>query len=379
LSQLASSGASDQARRIYELATAHGCRRVAVVGLAKNCGKTTTLNALAAAAVAATSATIGVTSSGRDGELFDAITGLAKPPVRLPAGALVALAELTLASATCDLEVVSRTGITTGAGEIVVARARKTGTAEVFGCSRGADLASAIAAMEDSGAGACLIDGAAGRTFLASPDVADSIVVATGAALCPDVDTAATATAAAVHLLSLGQPDQPFLACALRLQAAGESALVGADGTLRPLGTGSLLGKGEAVVQAADEVDATALVCAKAVGSGLLDALASWLRARGRGRTNHGHTRPVFEVVAADPSRIAASAQSVSGFEAAAGALRVARRARVAAVTCNPTSPWAKAHDPKDFAARISRALGPMPVFDLVAGLSACRGVVDEA
>lgn len=383
MSQLASSGASGQASRLYSLATAGGSRRVAIVGLAKNCGKTTVLNALIAAAAfpvlaagASTRATVGVTSAGRDGELFDAITGFAKPPVRLPAGALAALAELTVASAMCELEVIRRTGIATGAGEIVIARARRPGVAEVFGCSRAADLAKALAEMEGAGAGVCLVDGAAGRTFLACPDVADSIVVATGASLDADAGVTAAATAAAVHVLSLGRPSEPLLHLALRLQAAREAALVGADGTrcLLGLGAASLLGREAEVARAAGEANATALVCATAVGSGLLDALAQWLRSRAR-----SSCLARFEVVAADPSRIAASAHSVHGFEVAGGALSVARRAHVAAVTCNPTSPWAKGHDPADFAVSISKALGDVPVFDLVAGFSARRGVIDEA
>lgn len=386
MSRLASNGTSDQATRLYSLATAGQCRRVAIVGMAKNCGKTTTLNALAAAAAVAPAdlqRSMGVTSAGRDGELFDAITGFAKPPVQLPAGALVAMAELTLQSATCDLEVLVRTGLFTGAGEIVIARARRSGVVEVFGCTRATDLAAALSALEAAGAGLCFVDGAAGRTFLASPDVADSIIVATGASLDPDAgaEGVAAATAAAVNVLCLGSPAEPLLSLAMRLQAAGESALVMADGAHCKLMSASILGREGAAVAAADEAEAIALVCGRAVGTGLLEALARWLHRRRRGssgRRRDGTPSGGFEVVAADPSRVAASARSLASFEAVGGVLSVARRARVAAVTCNPTSPGEQALDPADLVLRVSKALGSIPVFDLVAQVSACRGVVDE-
>ena len=63
-------------------------RRLALVGLAKNTGKTVTLTVLLRE-LAAAGRTVGVTSVGRDGEEHDAIDArIDKPRVHLQAGAI---------------------------------------------------------------------------------------------------------------------------------------------------------------------------------------------------------------------------------------------------------------------------------------------------
>src|SRR6476469_4087943 len=62
---------------------------VTVAGLAKNAGKTTVMNHL----LATLEGPFGLASLGLDGEARDQLTGLAKPRVRPPAGALVATAD----------------------------------------------------------------------------------------------------------------------------------------------------------------------------------------------------------------------------------------------------------------------------------------------
>lgn len=56
------------------------CRSVALLGLAKNAGKTVALNSLAAETRAAGESLV-LASIGRDGEAFDAVTRKPKPPV----------------------------------------------------------------------------------------------------------------------------------------------------------------------------------------------------------------------------------------------------------------------------------------------------------
>ncbi|HOK71539.1 MAG TPA: hypothetical protein PLM83_08815, partial [Bacillota bacterium] len=95
MNQLDSSVARDPGEILLNLALGAPGKCVGIVGLAKNCGKTTVLNRMIRQATS-NGITVGVTSGGRDGELYDAITGLPKPPIYLPAGSLVALAESTI-------------------------------------------------------------------------------------------------------------------------------------------------------------------------------------------------------------------------------------------------------------------------------------------
>ena len=66
-------------------------RRLALVGLAKNTGKTDGARGAAARARGSRDGTVGVTSVGRDGEEHDVIDArIEKPRVTLAAGSLVA-------------------------------------------------------------------------------------------------------------------------------------------------------------------------------------------------------------------------------------------------------------------------------------------------
>jgi len=340
-----------------------------VVGLAKNCGKTTTLNALTRAA-AKRNIALGITSGGRDGELYDAITGLPKPPINVPRGALIALADFTIERTSCRLEVVRRLGIRTTAGEIVIARALEPGQVEVIGCNRAKDLIQAIAQLRECGAELTLVDGAAGRTFLASPDVVQTFVLATGAAFDSDVRGIADAARMAVHLFSLPEPPPRVAHRAEQAMESGVSAIVRADGRMEALPWPTLLGR-ESLVAAMMSPGDMGLACARAVGDGLLAALASSLR-------EHSPRAGVFLVVAADPSKIAAGDRCVKAFEEAGGELAVLRKARVVAVSVNPSSPSGIALDPADLVIEVSKHVEELPVFDMVAELSASGGVMLE-
>ena len=340
-----------------------------VVGLAKNCGKTTTLNALIRAA-AKRNIALGITSGGRDGELYDAITGLPKPPINVPRGALIALADFTIGRTSCRLEVVQRLGIHTTAGEIVIARALEPGQVEVIGCNRAKDLIQAIDRLRECGAQLTLVDGAAGRTFLASPDMVQSFVLATGAAFDSDVQGIADAARMAVHLFSLPAPAPRVARRAEQAMESGVSAIIRADGRMEALSWPTLLGR-ESLVAAMMSPGDIGLACARAVGDELLAALASSLRERS--------PRPgVFLVVAADPSKIAAGDRSVKAFEAAGGKLTVLRKARVVAISVNPSSPSGIALDPADLVTEVSRRVEELPIFDIVAELLASGGVMLE-
>ena len=93
----------DETTRLADIAISSGARSIAVIGLAKNSGKTVTLNAIIKGAQAS-GISVGVASAGRDGEKLDALTGLPKPKIALQKGTLVATAERLAMSATASLE-----------------------------------------------------------------------------------------------------------------------------------------------------------------------------------------------------------------------------------------------------------------------------------
>ena len=106
-----------------------------------------------------------------------------KPRVQLQDGSLVATTGALLRSSGLAHERLVQTGVRTPLGEVVLARLDEPGTVEVAGPSAAADLRAVSEAMLELGAEQVLIDGAIDRRAASSPDVADGLVMATGAIL----------------------------------------------------------------------------------------------------------------------------------------------------------------------------------------------------
>jgi hypothetical protein len=192
---------SPAAARLSDLVA--GTRRLALVGLAKNTGKTETLAAILSEHAAA-ERQVGVTSIGRDGEEHDVIDArIDKPRVHLQAGNLVASTGALLRASALAHERLVQTGVRTPLGEVVVARLLQPGIVEVAGPSAAADVLAVSEAMAQLGAEQVLIDGAVDRRAASSPAVADGLVVATGAVLGRDIEQVLAATVDAVEVVRL--------------------------------------------------------------------------------------------------------------------------------------------------------------------------------
>jgi hypothetical protein len=178
-------------------------RRLALVGLAKNTGKTETLGVLLRECQER-GRRVGVTSVGRDGEERDVIDiRIEKPRVELCAGSLVATTDALLRAGAIPHELVLETGVRTPLGRVLIARLLAQGTIEVAGPSAAADVREVCDAMLAHGAEQVLIDGAVDRRAASSPAVSDGLVMSTGAALHEDIEQVVARTREAVELVRL--------------------------------------------------------------------------------------------------------------------------------------------------------------------------------
>ncbi len=157
-------------------------RIVGIAGTAKNTGKTTALNALVAAAHGR-GVPVAVTSIGYDGETVDNVTGLPKPRIVLPPGAVATTADSCVPAA--GWEVLSSTGSRTALGEVLVVRCLEAGPIVLAGPNRRSELARVVEQVQALGPTLILVDGALNR--LAPMSVASAFVLATGAARTPEI------------------------------------------------------------------------------------------------------------------------------------------------------------------------------------------------
>jgi hypothetical protein len=328
--------------------------RVALVGLAKNTGKTVALGAILGE-LEARGETIGVTSIGRDGEATDAIDdAIAKPPIRLPAMALVATTEPLLARSDARAEVALRTEHRTPLGRVVVARLLERGTVEVAGPVAAQDVGDVVQTMRRLGAGRVLVDGSIDRRAGASPQLADGVVMSTGAVLSADLDQLARHTKAAVDLLTLAAVEDPALHA--RAAALRRSALLLDGGETVPLDPSLVHDRVEGIVPLLrGRSDALAVVVRGALCEPLLECI---------GRARRGAP---LTVIADDATRVFLGRGTCARHRSRGVVLAVLQAIPLLAVTTNPVAPLRHRFDAEELRARVACELPGVPVLDVVA------------
>lgn len=154
---------------------------VGIAGTAKNTGKTTTLLE-AIKFFYDRGNQVFLTSIGYDGEDFDNVTGLPKPRVLVPKGAIVASALPLLESSPANFDNLTDTGVRCALGRVFLGCATVPGKVVLAGPTCAKDLASVIRFAPSNSV--VLLDGAFSR--LSPMVVADSLILATGAARSRD-------------------------------------------------------------------------------------------------------------------------------------------------------------------------------------------------
>ena len=297
---------------------------VTVVGLAKNAGKTTVVNHL----LERMEGRVGLASLGLDGEAKDQLTGLAKPRIAPPAGALV----LTTTEIRGQTPIVQELPYRTAAGRVVIVAAAGGAPVVVSGPTRLDELDAALDALRAAGAERLLLEGALGRLGTAAPGRADAVVLAAGASLAEGGDDLALRLRLSVD--------------ALDLPAAGSDA----DVTLTH-------GAGFEAEAAAEVHDGAVAELPGALTDPLLEAL---MRARRRAT-----------LVVADATRVLAGPQTVARARRAGVELAARRRLRIVALTSSPFHPDAARTPDEAFRALAGASAGRWPVYDVVAGFAA--------
>jgi hypothetical protein len=343
------------ATALHSLVAASGAPAVAVIGLVKNAGKTTVVNALLAQAERC----FGLTSLGLDGERTDHLTGLAKPSIAPPAGTVVATTEGSLARSRYDLDVLETLPFHTPLGHVVIGLASGDGCVEVSGPTTLAELRATIERVAAHGAHQVLVDGAINRLGSASPRVSEGLVMATGGMVGDTLDEVVETTRATLDMLTIPQVSDETRS---RLEPHLGSARVvafDADGEAAPLEIGSVIGEGVAVAREVARRKAATLYVGGALTDEFVDDFTRVLPPRHR-----------LRVVVRDATVLVLPAASVARFARRGIALEALRSLCVLAVTVNPFR-VPQPYRPRLFFAAIAEALGGrVPVFDVVNGLS---------
>lgn len=338
-----------------------GERSFAVVGLAKNCGKTTVVNHLIGE-WGRRGVRLGLTSIGRDGEPVDLVTRLPKPRIRVEPGTLAVTAEASLADSAAPSRIVRRMGIPSALGELLLVETEGAGLIELSGPSTMDQAREVISLLRESGAERVVLDGALDRLSCGAPSVCGAAVLSCGAVLGSSPETIAEKAAHQVKLFRL-----PVLvgegAEVVRRVAASRgrlAAAIDADGNVTPLDGSALTCRGLA--------DALPEGCRWLwAGGGITDSIAGALLKRSG----------VPDIVAGDATRVFLSPMTLDRLRMAGARVWVLAPVRLAAIATNPVRPAGAPLDARLLLDCVARAVPAAAVYDVVVGLASECGLID--
>jgi hypothetical protein len=353
---------------LYQLIAQSGARAVAVIGLVKNAGKTTVVNAL----MDNVAHRFGLTSLGLDGERTDHLTGLAKPRIAPPRGTLVATTQGSLDRSGYAMEILEELPYHTPLGRVLIGVAGGDGQVEVSGPTTLAEVRATVERLQALGAEQVLVDGAINRLGSASPRVTDGVVIATGGMVADTLDEVVAVTTATLDMLTL-----PTVSEEIRSLVAPQELLtaravsVDERGNQTRLELDTIVGEGVTVAREVERRETQTLFIGGALTEEFVDDFTRVLAPRRR-----------LRVVVRDATVLVLPPAIVSRFRRRGIDLEVLRPLRVLAVTTNPFR-VPQPYNPKVFFSAIADAVGDrVPVFDVVHGqasLPSGRGTRDDA
>lgn len=323
---------------------------VAVAGMAKNVGKTVTLNYLLRRCGAA-GLPVGVTSIGVDGESTDAVTGTRKPEIRLSPGTVFATCEAFYRQRLIEAEVLGVSSRHTSLGRVVTARALTGGKAIIAGPADTASARRLIEEMKAHGASTVFIDGALSRVSPASPEVTEALVLATGAALSPDISRIVAATRLTWRLIRLPEAESSLRKKLLPITSG--VWLIGSDCSLTDTGLESGIRIRELDFGAAE--NPRGIYIPGIVTDRMLKALTARKETAG------------LELIVRDFTKLFIGAPVLRAFLSAGGRVKVLWKARLLAVTVNPWSPSGYSVDRERLVDSLQKEID-VPVISLVPG-----------
>lgn len=334
---------------LHDLSTKY--RTLSIVGMAKNAGKTTALNFLIEEAIDE-GIQLGITSTGRDGESQDLVTGTEKPRVYLEEDMLVAVPTLLYDLADAGLEVVKKTKYSTAIGELLICRVKDAGYVQVAGPVINAEQKLLCRDMLQLGCSLILIDGAIDRKSIASPDTSDAIILSTGAVLSRKMNKVVEETAHVVNLYRTPELEEGVIRDAIKENNFDDKImLVGGDGKIKKLDLATGLGAAKEINGAIDEDTRYIYIPGAFTNSVISDISLKNLKQ--------------VQFVLKDPTKIFVNAMDWGIFRKKGLRVSVLKNIEIAAITVNPWAPAGYTFDNRFLLEEMQKAIPDIPIIDV--------------
>lgn len=326
---------------------------VSIIGLAKNTGKTTTLNHLIREANDE-GLPIGITSIGRDGEPIDVVTETEKPRIYVSKGTLVATATDLLELGTAKVAVLQVTNYRTALGNVVIGRVKAPGTIQIGGPQSLEEIREVANTMLSLGAKLVLLDGAIDRKSSASPFISEAAMLSTGAALSKDMKKVIDETKHAINIFNLPQIEKSKASeIILGLIEKNKIAIIDDDLNIKEIELETALGAGRIIGLQIKE-DSKYLVIPGSLVAKTIDEIISANRHKS------------IEIVVKDSTKIFVTSKEYDRHTKQGVRIKVLEGINLIGLTLNPTSPRGHYFEPSHFLETMKSNIEGIPIMDLI-------------
>ena len=326
------------------------CRTLSITGTAKNTGKTVALNYLLNQ-LKALHKVIAVTSIGIDGEKTDQVTQTEKPEIELYEGTLFVTSEYHYRQRQLLSEIIDLSDESTSLGRLVTARVLQAGKVILSGPATTGGVRRVLDRMGEYGVDLTIVDGALSRKSHAAPTVTDGLILSTGAAIAPDLNTIVKKTSELHDLMQLP---------AYETEKADE--LLQVENGIFALEDGNPVSLNIPSSLLSDKYKTELFAHGNQLFiSGILtDMMLNFLKMQPEAKG--------CAVVVKDFTKIFVTPMTLRLFQSKGGKLYVLKRPKLIAVTVNPVAPSGFSVSSKVLIEVMERVF-EVPVYDVMAGL----------
>lgn len=327
---------------------------LSIVGMAKNAGKTTALNYLIEEAMD-DGMILGITSTGRDGETEDLVTGTEKPRVYLDNGTIVSVPSQLFNLADAGLEILRKVPYSTSIGELLLCRVQSAGYVQIAGPVASMDTKRMCKDMFELGAELIFIDGAIDRKSIASPESSDAIILATGAVLSRSLKKVVEETAHTVNLYTLPELEDGIPRDLLKANITGNVTdkvmLIDKDNNLKKLDLTTGLGASSEINDAITEDTRFVYIPGAFTNSCFSDIETKKFK----------NVRFILK----DPTRIFVKAMEWGILKKKGFNVSVLKNIEIAAITVNPWAPLGYTFDSDTLIDALKEEIKDIPIVDV--------------
>lgn len=312
---------------------------IAIIGTAKNAGKTTALNAILSYKK---DQTIAITSIGLDGEKIDQLTNLEKPSIHAYKGMIIATAKDTLSVISSPYEVLEELSINTPLGKIILIKLHEDADVLIAGPSSLDDLKTLKNKLTKYNLNHLFIDGALFRKSSAASHLSDAIILSTGAALHQNMQKVVQETKSLIDTMHLPKKDISLINETHLLMNNQDIIYDQGDFLANP---STLLSQAKNAIE---------LRIKGAITNRLIDQLIASKK-----------SIPPLEIIINDFTMINADLTLFQKLYLLGHNVKTIKKVPLLLLTINPFSPYFEGFDPVDFEEAMTKALPDIKIIDI--------------